>query len=211
MFRLLMALCGEKRLTSSQAVSLVRTSQQQEQEKELKVKDQDYGVTSLESLEKSDLNTASLRTVQDSSSEDSPKFSQTLTRWGMMRRGVLSELTPLALPISETGFGSKQLYPTLTICGNYNRKGASKNSGDGLFTYIGGTPTISWLEWFMGFPVGWTNLAVDAVVTADWDTPPDDMFNIKGEKKRSNRIKGLGNAQVPAQAVLAWNTLSQLI
>lgn len=36
------------------------------------------------------------------------------------------------LPISETGGGS--LLPTLTVSGNWNRKGASKTSGDGLAT-----------------------------------------------------------------------------
>jgi hypothetical protein len=32
------------------------------------------------------------------------------------------------------------LLPTLTVCGNYNRKGASKNSGDGLRTAL--LPTL---------------------------------------------------------------------
>jgi hypothetical protein len=109
--------------------------------------------------------------------------------------------------------GSKRLYPTLTICGNYNRKGASKNSGNGLFTYIGGTPKIGWLEWFMGFPIGWTDLDADDLEFCSWAKEPfsEDKFDIGSEKKRANRIKGLGNAQVPSQAVLAWNLLSQMI
>jgi DNA (cytosine-5)-methyltransferase 1 len=92
------------------------------------------------------------------------------------------------------------LWPTPTVNGNYNAKGASKKSGDGLATavkkeglwptpltrdYKGGrspetlkakgrTPTNSlpdsvthqegqsgplnpqWVEWLMGFPIGWT-------------------------------------------------------
>lgn len=57
--------------------------------------------------------------------------------------------------------------PTLTVCGNYNRKGASKTSGDGLATALrngenentsNGPLNPNWCEWYMGFPVGWTDL-----------------------------------------------------
>ena len=44
---------------------------------------------------------------------------------------------------------------TVTVKGNYNRKGASSRSGDGLATQIGGAPSPRWLEWYQGFPVGW--------------------------------------------------------
>jgi hypothetical protein len=36
---------------------------------------------------------------------------------------------------------SAALWPTLTVCGNYNRKGASANSGDGLATAVKNWPT----------------------------------------------------------------------
>ena len=52
----------------------------------------------------------------------------------------------------------QHLWPTPTICGNYNRKGASKTSGDGLATAVGGTLNPTWVEWLMGFPPGWTDL-----------------------------------------------------
>jgi hypothetical protein len=86
--------------------------------------------------------------------------------------------------------------PTPTMCGNYNRKGLSATSGDGLATMVknwptptahnskeGGypaeftlnTPTLNavaiggpqiqrmplnptWVEWLMGWPLGWTDL-----------------------------------------------------
>ena len=51
-----------------------------------------------------------------------------------------------------------KMYPTPTVCGNYNRKGASKTSGDGLATAVGGTLNPTWVEWLMGFPIGWTDL-----------------------------------------------------
>ena len=80
-------------------------------------------------------------------------------------------------------------WPTPTVCGNYNRKGLSERSGDGLATAVmkwptptahnakkGGfpaeyernTPTLAaqaggslnptWVEWLMGWPLGWTDL-----------------------------------------------------
>lgn len=80
--------------------------------------------------------------------------------------------------------------PTLTVCGNYNRKGVSANSGDGLATVVkrmqtlvaddsvnrakgkfnscgepklsgqvGGPLNPTWCEWFMGWPMGWTESA----------------------------------------------------
>lgn len=89
----------------------------------------------------------------------------------------------------------RKLWPTPTRCGNYNRKGLSKNSGDGLATAVktwtipkcqdsraalidrhksnlgevvhGGIETLptktarlnpNWVEWLMGWPIGWTDL-----------------------------------------------------
>jgi hypothetical protein len=56
------------------------------------------------------------------------------------------------------GLGVVAHWATPTVCGNYNRKGASKNSGDGLATQAGGSLNPMWVEWLMGWPVGWTDL-----------------------------------------------------
>ena len=85
---------------------------------------------------------------------------------------------------------ARTIWPTPTVCGNYNRKGASATSGDGLATAVRNfpTPTSSntkahhmrgadkgkarearsygatgqlnptWVEWLMGWPLGWTDL-----------------------------------------------------
>jgi hypothetical protein len=67
------------------------------------------------------------------------------------------------------------LWPTPTVKGNYNRKGLSSKSGDGLATAVlkYPTPTLgrtvrnldgngqlnpTWVEWLMGWPIGWTAL-----------------------------------------------------
>jgi hypothetical protein len=84
-------------------------------------------------------------------------------------------------------------WPTPTVCGNYNRKGASPTSGDGLATAVnkwptptahnaketnapsealrneptlasrvGGSLNPTWVEWLMGWPLGWTDLKPSA-------------------------------------------------
>lgn len=130
-----------------------------------------------------------LKTCQQSLLMDSEPFLGTLPRWGSMRNGVVSEHPISGLGMTGTdGF----LLPTLTVHGNYNKKGASKNSGDGLATALKKMPTLcardwkdngtspaelrrntpplavmaggplnpKWCEWFMGFPIGFTELKV---------------------------------------------------
>jgi hypothetical protein len=89
-----------------------------------------------------------------------------------------------------TAVMARNLWPTPTVCGNYNRKGASPTSGDGLATAVlkfptpstlginggshsraaavkrgqavtevnGGSLNPTWVEWLMGWPLGWTDL-----------------------------------------------------
>jgi DNA (cytosine-5)-methyltransferase 1 len=124
--------------------------------------------------------------------EDLSACSLTLPKWGSMRDGVLSELLMLEHRTAENDAG---LWPTPTVCGNYNRKGASAQSGDGLATAVktwptptvndsknctlppsqvkhdnipgallrdgekaGGALNPTWVEWLMGWPLGWTDL-----------------------------------------------------
>jgi hypothetical protein len=58
-----------------------------------------------------------------------------------------------------------KMWPTPTTKGNHNRKGASAKSGDGLATAVsqtsrcaGGSLNPDWVEWLMGWPIGWTDL-----------------------------------------------------
>lgn len=159
-----------------------------------------------------------------------------------------------------------KLLLTVTVCGNHNRKGVSKTSGDGLVTAVkkmlptvtasaangpgtggrqGGknlqtavfdllpTPTANrrsglqshgknailgalnpnWVEWHMGWPVGWSDVAplseTDWRDITEWETGIE-IFTTVG-KNRRNRIKALGNGQVPESAVLAWKILKGII
>lgn len=86
------------------------------------------------------------------------------------------------------GMARSGMWPTPTVNGNHNRKGASAKSGDGLATavlatpqardfrtgstarwenpersrnlndQIGGKLNPTWVEWLMGWPLGWTDL-----------------------------------------------------
>lgn len=53
---------------------------------------------------------------------------------------------------------------TPTVKGNYNKKGASSRSGDGIATQIGGPVNPDWQDWYMGFPVEWTALKPSAML-----------------------------------------------
>ena len=64
--------------------------------------------------------------------------SLTLPRSGSMRNGMLYQRPKWEHRISENASG---YWPTPTVCGNYNRKGASVNSGDGLATAVRMWPT----------------------------------------------------------------------
>lgn len=70
----------------------------------------------------------------------------------------------------------------------------------------------------MGFPGGWTRLDGEAGISfLRWETDPADLDPSSPHHvpriaanvlHRTARLKALGNAQVPAQAALAWAILS---
>jgi hypothetical protein len=177
---------GEAVLMSYLEAFPVKTSPQQEKEQASTESDQVCGEKWLGWSAKFDPHTSTLRTAQCSLLEEEPELLQTLPRSGMTRSGMLWERQTLVLRTSETESGS---WPTPTVCGNYNRKGLSERSGDGLATAVmkwptptahnaketnapsehsRNTPTLAaqaggilnptWVEWLMGWPLGWTDL-----------------------------------------------------
>ena len=181
---------GEELLTSYLAVFHVRTSVQQDAEQESTESDQECGTKWRGWLAKYDRVTSSWKTAQCSFIEDLSESLATLPRSGMTRDGLLWEL-PMLEPITrgtESGY-----WPTPTVCGNYNRPGASATSGMGLASAVklwptpnagsprwggtmqewggsknwvrkempdlaGGPLNPTWVEWLMGWPLGWTDL-----------------------------------------------------
>lgn len=84
----------------------------------------------------------------------------------------------------------------------------------------GGNPEPSgqlspdWVEWLMGWPIGWTRLEPIELDERGWETDPaDDPGDIPrvatGIKARADRLKAIGNGQVPQAAELAWRILTQ--
>ena len=83
------------------------------------------------SLASYDPASSSWRTSQFSLFGGLTLYSGDWPRSGMVRSGRLYALPTLALRTSESGSSA---WPTPTVCGNHNRKGASAESGDGLAT-----------------------------------------------------------------------------
>jgi len=74
-----------------------------------------------------------------------------------------------------------------------------------------------WVEWLMGWPLGWTRLdggtdpegleewVVESSMNRWWWREPEGLARVTREKKdRVSRLKALGNGQVPASAAAAW-------
>lgn len=210
----LMATRGVALLTLFLEDFRVRISASPEKDQESPGNDLDYGLKCGASLAKYDPDSSSWKTAQHSLFGGLEQFSGIWPRWGMMRGGEFwALLTPARLtsgsesglwptPLRNCGTGpgthgtgglniqtAVAIWPTPTKCGNYNRTGASKNSGNGLATVVKmyPTPTVQdsknngppsqserntpplnavvggklnplWVEWLMGWPLGWTDL-----------------------------------------------------
>lgn len=125
-------------LTWFLAGSPARTSAPPGRETGLPESGADSGWKWRESSVKYDPASASWKTRQCSLLGGLETFSETWPRWGTMRNGECWE-RPMWVRRTE-GSGSGY-WPTVTVCGNYNRKGASANSGDGLATAVKMWPT----------------------------------------------------------------------
>ena len=76
-----------------------------------------------------------------------------------------------------------------------------------------GSLNPKWVEWLMGWHVGWTGLEpITDIACRDWQTDPADSGEVPrvatGVKHRVERLKAIGNGQVPAVAALAWQILT---
>jgi hypothetical protein len=129
---------GADLLTWFRGASLARTSALPAEVLALKAHAVACGATWRGSLAKFDPASCTWKTAQPSLLEDSNECSVTWPRSGMTAGGLCWELPTLTPPTSGTDSG---LWPTPTVCGNYNRKGASATSGDGLATAVKNWPT----------------------------------------------------------------------
>jgi len=120
---------GRDEWIASQRDSLVRIFHVLAQARESTGQDQDLFGSCSKQLTLSNRQSSSLKTPRESEQKAGGRSSAPLWRGDIP--GVIERLLPLmsARAIREIDGGA--LLPTLTVCGNWNRKGASKNSSDG--------------------------------------------------------------------------------
>lgn len=70
-----------------------------------------------------------------------------------------------------------------------------------------------WVSWLMGWPIGWADVApLGELDWRDWSVDPADIGEVPRvtsvKENRANQLKALGNGQVPACVVKAWELLA---
>lgn len=118
---------------SSVEGSHARTSHRLEQCGGSQVLGQDSGTKWDGSFAKYDPDGQSWKTWQGSLLGGLETYSEAWPRSGMARNGMAYQLPPSALLTRGTGYS---LLPTPTVKGDYNKKGLSAASGDGLITAV---------------------------------------------------------------------------
>jgi hypothetical protein len=162
---------GEELLTLFRAGFHAKTSQQPEKAQELTENDQECGHIWRGWLAKYDQDTSLWRTAQCSLLEDLNESLATLPRSGMTRNGLLWELPMLEQAPKGTESGLSQKWPT-PVCQD-SRHATTRhldpknqhwksNLGEVVMSLeppnIGGRLNPTWVEWLMGWPLGWTDL-----------------------------------------------------
>ena len=158
---------------SSQADSHAKTFQQQEKGQELKAPDLECGFTWQGSLARYDRDLRLWKTPQCSLLEGLDEFSETWPRWGTMRNGECWERSTPERRISVTesgslpGDGRLWMTPKASdgVFATPSTTGRSRKMSTHLGTQMkfsvaenGGKPNQNWIEWLMGWPIGWTEL-----------------------------------------------------
>lgn len=150
----------ESPLTSSAEDSLVRTSLLRVLERVSKVRDQVYGLITLDLFANFDPASSSWKTSQHCLVEGLETFSETWPRSGTMQSGIAYRLPTLAPLTSEIASG---LLPTPRRSGQSRgwKAYVRKNYQWNLEEYLGEIGLRGWInpkfvEWMIGLPTGWT-------------------------------------------------------
>lgn len=176
---------GGERSMSSAEDSPAKTSAQPEREPESPERSPVCGRTWHALSVRFDLVTCSWKTARSLFPEDLPWSSVILPRWGMMRDGECWEQNTSERRTNDTGSGlwptpvadgdrttnyaqggtslgfAVRNWPTPT-CHDRNgasgaKRGKGATGGPCLTMVVGGTLSPMWVEWLMGWPVGWTD------------------------------------------------------
>ena len=167
---------GEELLMSFLEDFPARTFQEQEKAQALKVKGQDYGGKWQESSMRFDPATSSWKTHLCLWEEVLPWSLVTLPRWGLMRNGVVFQHLNAERPMSATEYGSSRKMWATPSASDASRGGriTERMTGTSLAQQVNtpsrhpgctfhtdsksGPLNPEWVEWLMGWPVGWTEL-----------------------------------------------------
>jgi hypothetical protein len=78
----------------------------------------------------------------------------------------------------------------------------------------GGQLNADWVEWLMGYAIGWTDIEREPGKVMSWETDPADRGEITrvitGQNNRAKRLKRLGNSIVPQCAELIFERLKEI-
>lgn len=204
------AMSGLDESISSQAGSPAKTFQLPVKEMDSTANDLPSGLRWHESLARFDPVTCLWKTAQPSLLEDWNGYSDRLPRWGLMHDGVLY---PLQTPVLGTGGNASGYLPTPTVddAANVTRKSGEYRSLTRAVYTEAHRLNPDWVEWLMGWPIGSTSAEPlpDAELST-WEKEPaiPRTTTVKVDKW-SNRIKALGNGQVPQAMMLAWKVLQE--
>jgi hypothetical protein len=165
---------GEELLMSYLEDFHAKTSVPQEKAQELMENEQECGEKWRASFVKYDHNSSSWKTHQCSLLGDLDEFLETWPQWGLMRDGECWEQRMLEQTIRGTESGLlEQTWPTPDAnCGqrgtqpNWTPKRKSGHQAQYSINQavrdseqnIGGKLNPMWVEWLMGWPLGWTDL-----------------------------------------------------
>jgi DNA (cytosine-5)-methyltransferase 1 len=117
-----------------------------------------------------------------------------------------------ASPTSGDGLATyiRERVPTPTAQDAANNGGPSQSERNTppLNAIVGGLLNPDWVEWLMGWPVGWTDTTREDAETHDWSAEPCPRVTTRRDL-RPARLKQIGNGQVPQCAAMAWRILNQ--
>ena len=186
-----------------------KTSLPQEKEQGLKESGQECGKRWQGSFAKYDPSLSLWKTHQCSFIEELTEFSQTWPTWGSMRNGECWERQTLELNITEREFGllpdNERFFhtPTTGSSGGSNSRKAMQKRG--VIWPTPTTPTGGGERWGFGS---------DKNSQSQWNlhtifNQPEPLRVADGVAARVDRLKAIGNGQVPQVAAVAWQLLME--
>ena len=118
-------------------------------------------------------------------------------------------------------FVRQQMFPTPTVNDSKNNAPPSQHVENGrhsnpLNVVAGGALNPAWVEWLMGFPIGWTDIDSESSSRTTgnehewWSAEPDIPRVAKGVPNRVARLRTLGNAVVTMQAYPIFAAIGEI-